>query len=80
VQIAHGTHVPIVLLGGERTDSLAALFESIARAMDLGASGVAMGRNIWGQDNPREILEAVVGLVHGGWDIQKVMAHCHHTH
>lgn len=79
-QIARGTHVPIVLLGGERADSLPALFESIARAMDLGAKGVAMGRNIWGQDRPREILEAVVGLVHGGWDIQKTIAHYDHMH
>lgn len=74
---ARGSHVPILLLGGEQRDSLRILFENITGALERGASGIAMGRNIWGQPNPLSVLEAMVGLVHGGWEVDKAVAHAH---
>lgn len=74
-QVARGSHVPVLLLGGEQRESLRALFEDIAAALDLGAAGIAMGRNIWGQPDAQGVLEAVVGLVHGGWEVEKATAH-----
>ncbi len=73
-RVARGSHVPILLLGGEQRDSLQALFENVARALELGAAGVAMGRNIWGQPDALGVLEAVVGLAHRGWGVEKALA------
>jgi class I fructose-bisphosphate aldolase len=71
---ACGSHVPILLLGGERRDSLRTLFDDIARALERGASGIAMGRNIWGHPDALGVLKGVVGLVHGGWEVEKALS------
>ncbi len=76
-RVIRGSHVPVLILGGEKLDSLEALFGAIAGAMDDGAAGVAMGRNIWGQDEAVGVLEATVGLVHGGWGVDTALAHLH---
>jgi len=74
-RVIRGSHVPVLILGGEKLESLEALFGAIAGAMEYGAAGVAMGRNIWGQDDADGVLEATVGLVHGGWGVDAALAH-----
>lgn len=74
-RVIRGSHVPVLILGGEKLDSLEALFASIAGALEQGAAGVAMGRNIWGQKDAVGVLEATVGLVHGGWGVDAALAH-----
>ncbi len=56
--------VPIVVLGGERTSNDRELLESIRGALDAGAAGVAIGRNIWGHAQPVEIMRRVREAVH----------------
>jgi len=73
-RVARGSHVPILLLGGERRDSLEELFTDVARALELGAAGIAMGRNIWGQPDALGVLGAAAGLVHGGWGVDRAIA------
>ncbi|NMC79655.1 MAG: hypothetical protein GYA59_09875 [Chloroflexi bacterium] len=47
-------------------DDELALFESVNKALDAGASGVAIGRNIWQHPDPGGMCRALVSLVHGG--------------
>ena len=57
--------VPIVIAGGKKLPELEAL--TIAyRAIDQGASGVDMGRNVFQADAPIAMLKAVRGVVHDG--------------
>ncbi|UCG86089.1 MAG: 3-hydroxy-5-phosphonooxypentane-2,4-dione thiolase [Gemmatimonadota bacterium] len=57
--------VPIVIAGGKKLPELDAL--QMARdAIDQGASGVDMGRNIFQSDAPAAMIEAVRGVVHDG--------------
>ena len=57
--------VPIVIAGGKKLAELDAL--QMARdAIDQGASGVDMGRNIFQSDAPFAMIEAVRGVVHKG--------------
>lgn len=74
-RVIRGSHVPVLILGGEKLDALEALFSAVAQAMDMGAAGVAMGRNIWGQNDAVGVLEAMVGVVHGGWGVDAALAH-----
>lgn len=74
-RVIRGSHVPVLILGGEKLDSLEAFFGVIAGAMDDGAAGVAMGRNIWGQADAAGVLEATAGLVHGGWGVDAALEH-----
>jgi DhnA family fructose-bisphosphate aldolase class Ia len=69
-----GCYRPVVVLGGSKADSDVALLESIAEAIDAGASGVAIGRNIWQHANPGGLTRALVALAHGGASVDAALA------
>jgi putative autoinducer-2 (AI-2) aldolase len=56
--------VPIVMAGGKKLPELEAL-SMARRAIDAGASGVDMGRNIFQCDEPERMLGAIRAVVHG---------------
>ena len=57
--------VPIVIAGGKKLPELDALKMSY-NALEQGASGVDMGRNIFQAEDPIAMVQAVQQLVHGG--------------
>ncbi len=58
--------LPVVVLGGERTTNVRDMLAQIDDAMRAGASGVAVGRNIWGHESPARMTAAIAAIVHGG--------------
>ena len=56
--------VPVVVLGGGATDNPGELLSSIRSAMDAGASGAAVGRNIFQYPEPQRITAAIAAIVH----------------
>lgn len=69
-----GCYVPVVVLGGAKMDDDGAVLQTVREAMDAGSSGVAMGRNIWGHRNPRQMTAAVSAIVHDDADVEQAMA------
>ena len=57
--------VPVVIAGGKKLPELEAL-ELAYNAIDCGASGVDMGRNVFQSDCPLGMIKAVAGVVHDG--------------
>ena len=57
--------VPIVIAGGKKQPELDAL-KMAYNAIDQGASGVDMGRNIFQSDSPLGMMKAIKAIVHGG--------------
>jgi putative autoinducer-2 (AI-2) aldolase len=57
--------VPIVIAGGKKRPELDAL-QMARNAIDQGARGVDMGRNIFQSDAPKAMLQAVRSVVHEG--------------
>jgi 3-hydroxy-5-phosphonooxypentane-2,4-dione thiolase len=55
--------VPVVMAGGKKLPELEALTMAY-RAVEAGAAGVDMGRNIFQSDRPAEMIRAVAGVVH----------------
>jgi putative autoinducer-2 (AI-2) aldolase len=55
--------VPIVIAGGKKLPELEAL-EMCSNAIQQGASGVDMGRNIFQSDAPIAMMQAVRAVVH----------------
>jgi DhnA family fructose-bisphosphate aldolase class Ia len=74
-KVVEGCPVPIVILGGEKSDSLEAVFGDVYYAMQAGAKGIAIGRNIWQHDRTKAMVEAMVGLVHEGWTTVQALHH-----
>ncbi|QMV52191.1 3-hydroxy-5-phosphonooxypentane-2,4-dione thiolase [Ewingella americana] len=62
-RIAAGCPVPIVIAGGKKLPEREAL-EMCFQAIDQGASGVDMGRNIFQSESPIAMLKAVQAVVH----------------
>jgi len=58
-------YVPAVILGGAKKGSEDQMLRTIDEALDAGARGVAIGRNIFQADDPAGMTAAVAGLVHG---------------
>lgn len=62
--------VPIVIAGGKKRPELDAL-KMAYYAIDQGASGVDMGRNIFQSDSPLGMMKAIKAIVHGGEEPEK---------
>ena len=64
-QVTNAVPVPIVIAGGKKLAERDAL-EMAWRAIDQGAAGVDMGRNIFQSDCPIGMIKAVRAVVHDG--------------
>jgi putative autoinducer-2 (AI-2) aldolase len=64
-KVVAGCPVPLVMAGGKKLPELDALTMA-RRAIDAGAAGVDMGRNIFQSDSPLAMLQAVRRVVHDG--------------
>ncbi|MDY0287249.1 MAG: hypothetical protein RBR15_00325 [Sphaerochaeta sp.] len=73
-RVVEGCPVPILILGGAKTESVRDVLQTIHDSLEAGGCGIAMGRNIWGFGKVGAMLEAVNGLVHGHWGVDKALA------
>ncbi len=64
---------PVVILGGAKVDDEAALLTTVQQAVQAGAAGVAIGRNVWQHPNPAGMCRALVALVHGGASVSQAL-------
>ena len=67
-RVVAGCPVPIVIAGGKKLPEREAL-DMAFRAVDQGAAGVDMGRNIFQSDCPVAMIQAVGAVVHRGESI-----------
>ena len=72
-RVTSSTFVPVVILGGSK-GSEAATLANIRAALDAGAAGVAMGRNVFQSANPTAMTRAVVAVVHADASVEEALA------
>ncbi len=72
-QVIENCPVPVVILGGEKSDDPRVLLEKISHGLDAGAAGVAIGRNIWGQPCPAAMTAAVAAIIHKGSSVEEAL-------
>ncbi|MEV7012085.1 hypothetical protein [Streptosporangium sp. NPDC051022] len=58
--------VPVVALGGPKMKTEDDVVEVARGVVEAGGAGVAFGRNVWGSDKPRLLVERLREAVHGG--------------
>lgn len=63
-KVVQETFIPLLVLGGAKTDDEKQFLASIKEAMDAGAKGVAVGRNIWGCGNTVNMTRALSAIIH----------------
>ena len=69
--------VPVVIAGGAAKDDDDELLSMISDALEAGARGVSIGRNVFQNKRPRKIVEAISALVHRGASLKKAKALLH---
>lgn len=72
-RVVESCPVPLVIAGGSQK-SVADTFQLVRQAMDAGAAGVAMGRNLWGAGEPVKMIKAICALVHQAAGLNDALA------
>lgn len=73
--VVEQAYVPLVVLGGGRSKEPRDLLQGISDAMDAGASGVAMGRNIYRYAEPERLTAAVAAIIHEDATVEAALGH-----
>jgi putative autoinducer-2 (AI-2) aldolase len=63
-KVVKGCPVPLVVAGGPKLNSEKEVFELVYKAVQEGAVGVDMGRNIWQNEHPVAMIKAIRSIVH----------------
>ncbi len=64
-QVVYETAVPIVILGGAKTDTDDEMLDMVSSAVEDGARGVAFGRNVFQREDPASVIRDLRKAVHG---------------
>ncbi|HDH97143.1 MAG TPA: 3-hydroxy-5-phosphonooxypentane-2,4-dione thiolase [Proteobacteria bacterium] len=72
-KVSGGTPVPLVIAGGPKLETERDVFQLTYDAIQKGAVGVDMGRNIWQNDHPVAMIKAIRHIVHGGGTVDEAM-------
>ncbi|HSQ79246.1 MAG TPA: hypothetical protein VLN41_01500 [Candidatus Bathyarchaeia archaeon] len=67
-------HVPVIMAGGPKTSGETDFLKQVHEAMTHGASGVAIGRRVWGSKNPAAALRAIKAIVLDGATAEAAIA------
>jgi class I fructose-bisphosphate aldolase len=63
-KVVEGCHIPVIIAGGPKMDSDREILEMVKGAMEAGAAGTSIGRNVFQHQNPTKIVRALCMLVH----------------
>ena len=63
-EVVEGCPAPIVIAGGPKIDSEASLLKMIQEAMECGAAGVSIGRNVFQAEDRSELTKKICAIVH----------------
>ncbi|WP_180901684.1 class I fructose-bisphosphate aldolase [Martelella soudanensis] len=73
-RVVEAARVPVLVRGGGR-ENLRNVLAKSAALMGQGAKGMVYGRNIYQHDNPKAVVNALMGIIHHGaggdeaWDV-----------
>ncbi|MBW2038414.1 MAG: class I fructose-bisphosphate aldolase family protein [Deltaproteobacteria bacterium] len=64
--------IPVVIAGGTKGGERE-LLEMVKGALEGGARGVSIGRNVFQHDSPKKMVQAICALVHQGATVQEAL-------
>lgn len=71
--LVQAADVPVLVLGGARSDNERDALELYAEAQEAGAAGCLMGRNVTKSPNPQRMIEQLCGIAHQGWTVDEAL-------
>ncbi|EIM62536.1 class I fructose-bisphosphate aldolase [Desulfobacter postgatei] len=70
-KVVAGCPVPVMIAGGPKCETDLDTLNMIYGALQGGAKGIVMGRNVWQSPHPTALLSAVYGLIHEGMNVKE---------
>ncbi|MHA1688887.1 MAG: 2-amino-3,7-dideoxy-D-threo-hept-6-ulosonate synthase, partial [Promethearchaeota archaeon] len=71
--IVKGVHVPVIIAGGPKMDTVKDLLQMAYDSIQAGGAGVAFGRNVFQSENPTELVRALSKIIHENYAIEEVL-------
>ena len=75
-EVANAAPIPVLVAGGPATGDSHAILTMVRDALDAGASGICMGRQVFAHPNVEGIAKALVMLVHQDSSVEEAMKAC----
>jgi predicted phospho-2-dehydro-3-deoxyheptonate aldolase len=73
-EVTEGCPIPVVIAGGEKVETDEELMQIVAGAIDAGAAGVSIGRNVFQHKERRKVVEVISSIVHRGASSEEAVA------
>lgn len=64
--VIDGCPIPVLIAGGPRTDDPWDVLEMVHGAIQAGARGISIGRNVFQAEDPAAMVRALAAIVHSG--------------
>lgn len=71
--IVKSVHVPVIIAGGPKTDTIQDLLQLVYDSIQAGGKGVAFGRNVFQAEDPTKIVKALSKIVHHNYTVEEVL-------
>ncbi len=72
-EVVDNCYVPILVLGGAKAKSEEEMFQGIREALDNGAKGIIMGRNIYRHEKIAAICAAIAAIIHDDASVEDAL-------
>ena len=67
------SQVPVLVLGGARSDNERDALELFAEGLEAGCSGCLMGRNVTKSPDPEKLVQQMVQIAHEGYSVDEAL-------
>jgi len=72
-EVIEGCPIPLVIAGGPKMDTTEDVLQMVKDAMEAGAVGTSIGRNVFQADDPTKMVEAMAAVIHDGKSVEEAM-------
>lgn len=72
-EVVEGCCVPVLIAGGPKTDTPRDFLQTVHDAVQAGAGGLSVGRNIFQHPSPRRMVTALAAIVHAGLSVEQAL-------
>lgn len=76
LHVTSAAPIPVLVAGGPSSGDSKAILSMVSQALESGASGICMGRQVFGHPNVESIARALVMMVHHDATIEQAMSAC----
>lgn len=73
-EVVEGCPVPVVIAGGEKTETNQDLLGMVEGALKAGARGVSIGRNVFQHKDPVRMVKVISAMVHRNLSVKKALS------